>query len=243
MDIHEDRPSRGPARRRAALGAAAVLGLGLLTACGGNGVRSAPDANPSLATPPGATGGPTAGNSPSTSPGSGGRTTAAGSSADPAGTDGASDGATDGATASSAVCGVSDLTVSERPQRGGGTAGSVYVLLDFRNSSQRTCTLDGHPGVSFVGHGDGTQLGEPASRTGGTTSVRLAPGRSTTALLKITDAGNYPAEQCAPTTADGLRIYPPDSRASTFVDLRTQACQRSLGDRHQMTVTAVGKAH
>jgi hypothetical protein len=247
MDIHENRPSRGLPRRRCALGAAAVLGLGLLTACGGNGVHSEPDANPSLTTPTGATDGPDAASSLSTSAGPGASTTTAGSSDDPGGGSGTTlaSAETDGATkgAPSAVCGVSDLSVSEQPLEGGGTAGSVYVLLKFRNTSQRTCTLNGHPGVSFVGHGDGTQLGEPAARTGGTTTARLAPGRSTTALLKITRAGNYPAEQCAPTTADGLRIYPPDSRASTFVELRTQACQRPLGDRHQLTVTAVGQTH
>lgn len=52
--------------------------------------------------------------------------------------------------------------------------------------------------------------------------VRLAPD-STTALLEISQAGNDPAEENGSTTADGGRISPLDSRASTFLDLRTPA--------------------
>lgn len=242
MDTHEHRSLADRPRKRAALTVAALLGLGLLGGCGSNGVRAEPDANPSLTTPSATVGGSgTSGVSDDS--GDSGSAGAGASSGSGSGSEAPSTVAGEaGTTSGPGVCGVSDLDVSVQPEQGGGSAGSVYMLLDFRNTSSRACTLDGHPGVSFVGHGDGSQLGDPAARTGGTTRVRLAPGHSTTALLRISQAGNYPAEQCAPTTADGLRIYPPDSRASTFVKLRTQACQRSMGDQRQLTVTAVGQS-
>lgn len=101
--------------------------------------------------------------------------------------------------------------------------------------------MAGHPGVSFVGKRNGTQLGAPAARTTTLTPrVLLRSHQATTALLRITDAGNYDPEQCAPTTSDGFRVYPPDSRTAAFVPFSTQACQRSLGTEHQLTVSAVG---
>jgi Protein of unknown function (DUF4232) len=140
----------------------------------------------------------------------------------------------------SSMCGPGDLAVGLRTPRGGGTAGSQYELLTFRNTSTSTCTMNGHPGVSFVGMGNGTQLGAPAARTGAIHTVRLAPGMTATALLQVVDAGNYDPAQCAPTTSDGLRVYPPDWRVSVFVPFRTQACQRDPGTSPQLTVSAVG---
>lgn len=45
--------------------------------------------------------------------------------------------------------------------------------------------------------------------------MRLAPGRSVSANLTVAQAANFP--DCAPQTADGLRVYPPDARDSLFV--------------------------
>lgn len=126
---------------------------------------------------------------------------------------------------------------------GSGAAGTQYVLLTFRNTASSTCVLDGHPGVSFVGKGNGTQLGTPAQRMSSSTKrVVLKPGNTTTALLGISEAGNYDAKQCAPTTADGLRVYPPDSKTAVFVKFKTQACQRSLESGSQLSVSAVGNS-
>jgi len=137
-------------------------------------------------------------------------------------------------------CGPGSLVVGLRAPRGGGTAGSQYELLTFRNVSHATCTMDGHPGVSFVGFGNGTQLGSPAAPTGPVRTVRLAPGETGTALLQVVDAGNFDPSQCAPTTSDGLRVYPPDWRVSAFVQFRTEACQRDPGTGPQLSVSAVG---
>jgi Protein of unknown function (DUF4232) len=147
---------------------------------------------------------------------------------------------TAGLAAGATGCGPGSLVVGLRAPRGGGAAGSQYELLTFRNVSHATCTVDGHPGVSFVGLGNGTQLGSPAARTGPVRAMRLAPGATGTALLQVVDAGNFDPSQCAPTTSDGLRVYPPDWRVSVFVPFRTEACQRDPGTGPQLSVSAIG---
>lgn len=98
--------------------------------------------------------------------------------------------------------------------------------------------------MSFVGKGNGTQLGDPAQRMSSSTKrVVLKPGGTTTALVRIGEAGNYDAKECAPTTADGLRVYPPGSRTSVYVPFKVEACQRSLESGPQMSVSAVGRSH
>ncbi len=138
------------------------------------------------------------------------------------------------------TCRLGDLKVGVRTPKGAGTAGSLYVLIDFTNTSAKSCWLYGYSGVSFVGHHNGTQLGHPAVRDGSTVPhrVRLDPQQKTSELLRIVNASNYPAAQCAPTTADGFRIYPPASTAAAFVPYKTQACQSN--SKSQLTVFPVG---
>jgi hypothetical protein len=140
------------------------------------------------------------------------------------------------------ACAAGDIAVGLQVPDGGGAAGSQYLLLTFRNTSRSTCTVNGHPGVSFVGKHDGTQIGEPAVRRGSLRTVTLAPGELTTALLQVANAGNYDPATCVPTTSDGFRVYPPDSRVSAFVPYRTQACQGDTGSSPQLSVSAVGRA-
>ena len=237
--------------------APAALVVGLLAGCGGNGLATSDPGKGSGVTSPSASAAssPSADASSSPSPSTTASVATGGATPRPVATSttaqtapGASDAPATSSTAPSATsstsstCPASGLAIGVREPEGGGAAGSRYVLLTFRNRTDRTCTLDGHPGVSFVGRSDGTQLGEPAARTGGVRTVRLGSGETTTALLRIGNAGNYPAGRCAPTTADGLRVYPPDSRASRFVAFRVQACQGDLGADRQLTVSAVGRA-
>jgi hypothetical protein len=102
-------------------------------------------------------------------------------------------------------------------------------VLVLTNKGSTPCTLTGYPGVSFVGNGNGSQLGTAATReTGGIaiTTLTLAPGAAAHAQLNITMAGNYDAATCKPKTADGLRVYPPDETNSVFVATTTYtACQ------------------
>ena len=146
--------------------------------------------------------------------------------------------------ASASRCRTDQLQIGVRRSEGGAAAGSDYVLLTFRSTADATCVLTGFPGVSFVGHRDGTQLGVPAvrNRSAASAPVRLAPGRTTTSLLQVVNAGSFDADRCAPTTSDGFRVYPPGSRASRYVPYETQACQRDPGGNPQLVVSPVGTA-
>jgi hypothetical protein len=102
--------------------------------------------------------------------------------------------------------------------------------LVLTNKGTTTCTLQGFPGVSFVGNGNGTQLGAPAEFDQGSPhgTVTLAPGTSAHAALKIAEAGNYDAATCQPKAADGLRVYPPGETHALFVAATgLTACQNA----------------
>lgn len=107
-----------------------------------------------------------------------------------------------------------DVTVVDG---GGGAAGSVDLALQFTNTTDAECFLDGPPGVSLVGDGNGTQLGAAATWTGTGSRVTIAPGGSAYAPVKLTNARNYDASECSPVPADGYRVYPPHSYTSVFV--------------------------
>lgn len=115
-------------------------------------------------------------------------------------------------------CATSALTGSIGPG-GGGAAGHVEVTLILTNTGTTQCSLQGWPGVSFVGDGNGTQLGNPAQfdRTTPHDTVVLQPGGTAQAPLRITQAGNYSDSDCKPQKADGFRVYPPGSTESLFI--------------------------
>lgn len=115
-------------------------------------------------------------------------------------------------------CATSNLTGS-MGKGGGGAAGSVEVTIVLTNTGSTQCSLQGWPGVSFVGDGNGTQLGSAAQfdRTTPHDTVVLQPGGTAQAPLKITQALNYPDADCKPKPADGFRVYPPGSTESLFV--------------------------
>ncbi|HEY0237027.1 MAG TPA: DUF4232 domain-containing protein [Friedmanniella sp.] len=220
----------------------------LLTGCG-NGVQStAPGSGPVIAAP---TATPSAHPStgPSTQASAGARATEVHGSATASDTSSttstrSTSSAPGTATPSSRRdrCTTAHLQVGVRTSQGGPGAGSDYVLLTYRNAGTSGCVLTGYPGVSFVGHGDGSQLGDPATRSAATSSrpVRLAAGATTTSLLQIANAGNYDPATCVPITADGLRVYPPGSTTAVFVAFRTQACQRATGSSSQLVASPVG---
>ena len=112
--------------------------------------------------------------------------------------------------------------------RGNGAAGSVYYNLKFTNLSGHACTLLGYAGVSAVDLG-GRQLGSAASRNDHTPVrlVRLASGGTASAVLQITEAGNFPSVACRPVTAAGLRVYPPNQTTSKLIPFPLRACARA----------------
>lgn len=134
--------------------------------------------------------------------------------------------ATATATPIDGQCDTGDLSGSIA-QGGGGAAGSVEVTLVLTNNGSGECSLQGWPGVSFVGDGNGTQLGAAAEfdRSTPHPTVVLQPGGTAQAPLRITQALNYPEADCGPKQADGFRVYPPGSTESLFVkDAGVTAC-------------------
>lgn len=127
-------------------------------------------------------------------------------------------GASGAGTAGTARCAAGSLRVGEEAGSGG-AAGSTYTHLTLENTGSATCTLQGWPGVSFVGNGTGKQIGAAATqdRSSAHPTVTLAPGQVAVAPLKVTNAQDYPAAKCDPVTPDGLRVYPPGSKQSLYL--------------------------
>jgi hypothetical protein len=129
---------------------------------------------------------------------------------------------------SAAGCATSELVVWLDTQAGGAAAGSTYFKLVFTNLSGHVCTLRGYPGVSAVDL-RGRRVGAPAARerTVPPRLVRLSAGSAAVAVLQIADALNFPRSTCRPTTAAGIRVYPPDQTASKVVPFPFRACART----------------
>jgi hypothetical protein len=123
----------------------------------------------------------------------------------------------------------------------GGTAGSAYYPLNFTNTSATACEMYGYPGVSFAAapSAAGRQIGAAAERTEAFTKVkvRLAPGATAHAWIKVSFAGDYPASLCQPVTADWLRVYPPGETVAGYVGHSFSAC--SAKGVSQLTVLPV----
>lgn len=178
--------------------AAAILTALLLTGCAGS-----PDPAPSSSAPPG-----TASATPSASP-------------SPSATGDASSGL-DGTGYGAPRCVAGDLRGTSETDEGGGAAGSFGLRLVLVNDGSESCFLQGWPGVSLVGGGDGSQLGAAATqnRTDQYSSegVVLEPGGSAYAPLRVEQALDYANADCQPRDADGFRVYPPGNEESLFIE-------------------------
>lgn len=183
---------------------ALASGVGLVAALAGCG------SNPSSSGDVTATTGGDSGSPSSNQPGS--------ASSSPSPSAGQSTGASQTPSPSGPVlCRAGQLAASLQP--GDSAAGSSYYTLVLTNSGDQPCRIGGFSGVSFVGHGDGTQVGAAAARqnTDQAQSFDLQPGEKAAATLQEANAENYGSATCQPTRVDGLRIYPPDDTASLFV--------------------------
>jgi hypothetical protein len=132
-------------------------------------------------------------------------------------------------SAAAAGCASSGLKAKVDTSQIGAAAGSVYVPIDFTNTTASTCTLFGYPGVSFVTSPSGSELGRAATRVPPTaTTVTLAPGGVAHAVIRVAQAGNYSPSDCVPVTAHWLRIYPPNQFAAIYARYTVQACSARL---------------
>ena len=123
---------------------------------------------------------------------------------------------------------------------GNGAAGTSYYQLNFTNFSGHTCTLKGYPGVSGVNITQ-HQIGSPANRSSvypskviTLTSVSAGAGQGSatssntaTATIGIVDTGNYSTSTCKPVIAAGLKVYPPNQKASKYVTFPFSACSKA----------------
>jgi hypothetical protein len=124
-----------------------------------------------------------------------------------------------------APCATTALTLSLGESDG--AMGSIYTPLVLTNTGDVACTLDGHPGVSFVDDA-GNQVGPSAERSAGPTpTVALPPGGQAHATLQSHDAGLY-ADECAPVAAARLKLYPPDQTTALFIAFPVDVCTGTI---------------
>ena len=110
-------------------------------------------------------------------------------------------------------------------QGGDAAMSHVYGRIVLRNTSATTCWIRGYGGLSYVGGGDGQQVGAAADRTPSTKPrVVLAPGDKVRSAVVETSTGPYPKSQCRPRPVDGFRVYLPDETRSQFIEHETTGC-------------------
>jgi hypothetical protein len=122
------------------------------------------------------------------------------------------------------ACTTSDLHLALG--QGNGAAGSVYLPIEFTNSSGAACSLFGYPGVSFVTGIGGSQIGASANQSAATPRklITLAPGATAHALLQVANAQNFPPAKCKLVTAHWLKVFPPGQTAAQFLRYKAAAC-------------------
>jgi hypothetical protein len=119
-----------------------------------------------------------------------------------------------------------------------GTAGSIYVVIRFKNLDNVPCTLYGFPGVSLAAGTPVTDVGQPSVESTATARelVTLPPGGYANATLQVVDAGNYSPSDCKPVKTTWLEVIPPNQTVPLNIPYSSQACK---GSQKLLTVTAV----
>lgn len=102
----------------------------------------------------------------------------------------------------------------------------VFGRIVLTNVSDHPCRTGGFGGLSYVGGGDGTQIGAAATRDHSrpTRTFVLEPGERATGQVSETSYAPYPKKKCRPTPVDGFRVYVPDSTVSRFIAHPTTGC-------------------
>ena len=120
-------------------------------------------------------------------------------------------------------CTKADLTAK---YKGGDAAMShIYGRIVLHNVSAGACFVKGYGGLSYVGGGNGTQVGAPADRTPSSTPrTVLQPGDKVRSAVAETSASPYPKNVCRPTEVDGFRVYVPDETHAFYIPHSTTGC-------------------
>lgn len=122
-----------------------------------------------------------------------------------------------------AECTKADLSAKYK----GSDAGMSHVFgrIILHNISDTACYVQGYGGLSYVGDGNGTQIGAPADRTpSNTPKTVLQPGDKVRSAVSETSTAPYPKNVCRPTKVDGFRVYVPDETHSFFIAHKTTGC-------------------
>ncbi|MFD1722308.1 DUF4232 domain-containing protein [Amnibacterium endophyticum] len=127
-------------------------------------------------------------------------------------------------------CADAHLAVSVQNDPTGSGAGQRLSYVVFRNTGSSPCVLEGWPGVSLVGDGNGTQVGRAAREQGalqpGERPIMIAPGATALAALSYPyinatggaygDGTSGGDPKCRAQEVDGYRVYPPHSFHAFF---------------------------
>lgn len=107
-----------------------------------------------------------------------------------------------------ATCNADELSLAAAI--GDAAAGTVSYNLTLTNTSKRTCTLGGFPGVSLV-NANGNIVGSPAERATNYAEKKLtlAPNQKIKAIVSVSQPGNFTNGKCK-AGATKLRVYPPN---------------------------------
>ncbi len=133
-----------------------------------------------------------------------------------------------GATAASGAtvpaCGNADLKASFVATGAG--MSHVFGNLRLTNVSHHACRTGGYGGLSYVGKGNGKQIGAAASREPGTRvrTLTVAPGARVVSRVSMTTTGPYDRKVCRPVGTGGFRVYVPNSYVAQFVPYHTKVC-------------------
>ncbi|MFI1915261.1 DUF4232 domain-containing protein [Nocardia sp. NPDC020380] len=117
--------------------------------------------------------------------------------------------------------------------RGGAAMGSIYFKIIFTNNGSAPCTMQGYPGVSYTDGPDGDPIGNPARRdgSGAVAPAVLAPGGQAWAQVRSANGqSGYSTADCKPVQVQGVRIYPPDNKASLFISRPGTECSGTTID-------------
>jgi hypothetical protein len=119
-----------------------------------------------------------------------------------------------------------------------GTAGSIYVVITFKNLDNVPCTLYGFPGVALAAGTPVTDIGQPSTEDMSTSRelVTLQPGGFANATLRVVDAGNFPPSVCTQVNTTWLAVIPPNQRIPLYIPFKSMACK---GSAKLLSVTAV----
>lgn len=129
--------------------------------------------------------------------------------------------------ASTPACGNADLTASYRHSDDG--AGHRFGWIVLTNTSGHACHTGGFGGVSYVGDGNGTQIGAAAvrrDRAAVKTHV-VKPGARLRSPIDEARADNFGKKKCHRAHVDGFRVYVPNATRSQFVPHATTGCRNT----------------